>query len=44
MRLLIDTNIVIDYIQKRAEYYNEAKEIVKHCAENEIEGYVAPIT
>lgn len=41
MKVLIDTNILIDYFIKREPFYKNAKEIITKCGQKEIEGYVA---
>lgn len=39
---LIDTNVIINFITKRDDpYKNECLEIMKLCAENAFEGYIA---
>ncbi len=39
---LIDTNVIINFITKRDDFYKDAcVEIMKLCAENVFEGYVA---
>lgn len=41
MQVLIDTNVLIDYIQKREPFYLSAEKIFNACAENRIEGFIA---
>ena len=41
MRVLVDTNILIDWISHRNDHYQNAKEIVQLCAEHRIEGCIA---
>ena len=41
MRVLVDTNILIDWISHRNDYYKNAKEIVQLCAEHRMEGCIA---
>ncbi|MCR5685905.1 MAG: PIN domain-containing protein [Lachnospiraceae bacterium] len=44
MRILIDTNIILDYLLKRPEYYNAVRQVVELCVEGNISGYIAPIS
>ena len=41
MQVLIDTNVLIDYIQKREPFYLSAEKIFNACAENRIKGCIA---
>ena len=41
MRVLIDTNVLIDYIANRAPYTDDAEKIIVLCKDNRIEGCVA---
>ena len=41
MVVLIDTNILIDYITMREPFYQNAHDIVKLCADKKIAGVVA---
>ena len=41
MRVLLDTNILIDYISKRAPYEENARRILQLCMEKEIDGCIA---
>ncbi len=41
MVLLIDINILLDYLLKREPFYNDAKEIINFCGEDNINGYIA---
>lgn len=41
MVLLIDTNIVLDYLLKRAPFYDDAKKMIKLCSENQVYGCIA---
>lgn len=41
MQVLIDTNILVDYIQKREPFCESAEIIVNACAEDKIDGYIA---
>lgn len=44
MRVLLDTNVVLDFILKRAPFNIEAKEIFVRAAKRQIEIFVSPIT
>ncbi|MBQ8134277.1 MAG: PIN domain-containing protein [Clostridia bacterium] len=41
MKILVDTNIVIDYITIREPFYEAAYKIVKLCADKQIKGVMA---
>lgn len=41
MRILIDTNILIDFLAKREPYFQEAEKIMTLCSDEKLEGYVA---
>ena len=41
MKILIDTNVMLDYLEKRAPFYIEADKIMEICSRNGFEGYVA---
>ncbi len=41
MVVLIDTNVIIDFIIKRQPFEKESTEVMKKCASREIQGYVA---
>lgn len=41
MVLLIDTNVLIDNINARSEFYADADKIFEFCSRDENEGYVA---
>ena len=44
MRVLIDTNVVLDYVAKREPYAPQAYQIVKMCADKKITGGIAAHT
>ena len=44
MRILLDTNVVLDFILKRPDFYLEANELFVRLQNLEYEGYVSPIT
>lgn len=41
MRVLIDTNVVLDALLGREPYFGNADYILKLCADKKIEGYIA---
>lgn len=41
MRVLIDTNILVDCMIKREPFYNNAKMIIHFCVSGTVDGYVA---
>lgn len=40
MRIMVDTCIVIDAIQKREPFYNDAKELLELIQNEKVEGYI----
>lgn len=44
MRVLLDTNVVLDFILKRPPFDREVKEIFVRAAQRQIEIFVSPIT
>ncbi|MGN0581271.1 MAG: PIN domain-containing protein [Oscillospiraceae bacterium] len=41
MKVLLDTNVLIDYISMRPGYSDNAQKILRYCMEKKIEGYIA---
>ena len=41
MKILIDTNVLIDYLSGRKPYFAYADEIIKLCRDSKITGYMA---
>ena len=41
MRVLIDTNVILDALVGRQPYFENADKIIKMCADKQIEGYLA---
>ena len=41
MKILLDTNILIDYLTIREPLFDEADQIVQLCTDEKLEGYVA---
>lgn len=44
MRVLIDTNIILDYVLERQPFHAEAEEIILRVAKKDFVGYVSSIT
>jgi predicted nucleic acid-binding protein len=44
MRVLIDTNIILDYVLERHPFHHEAEEIVLRLAKKDFDGYISGIT
>ena len=41
MRMMIDTNIILDVLIRRAEFYEYSKSVLKLCEERKIEGFIS---
>ena len=42
MKVLIDTNVILDFLLKREPYYNSSKETLMICTHNnDVKGYIA---
>ena len=41
MVVLVDTNVVIDFLTTREPFYEASSEVVTKCASGEIDGYIA---
>ncbi len=41
MKILIDTNVIIDYVSEREPFTSAAKKIFALCLENKVEGFIA---
>ena len=41
MRVLVDTNILLDALLGREPYFDNADKIIKLCADKKIEGFMA---
>ena len=39
--VLIDTNVIIDFLIAREPFYNSALQVIKKCASGEVNGYIA---
>lgn len=44
MRVLIDTNIILDYVLERQPFHAEAEEIILRLAKKDFVGYISAIT
>lgn len=41
MVILIDTNVALDFLTMRQPYYEDAREVIRICAEDKIKGCIA---
>ncbi len=41
MRVLFDTNIILDILEKRLPYYDASKSVLESCVSGNITGYIA---
>lgn len=41
MVVLIDTNVALDFLVMRKPFYDDAREIIRICADGNIQGYLA---
>ena len=41
MRVLIDTNIIVDFLIKREPFYNMSKQVLMKCTHENMDGFVA---
>lgn len=41
MRILIDTNVLLDYLVGREPYYSSADRLLAYCASRKAEGFIA---
>jgi predicted nucleic acid-binding protein len=44
MKILVDTNVFLDFLQEREPYADYAEQIITLCATKRIEGYIAAHT
>ena len=44
MKVLIDTNVVLDFLCKREGFYEDAARIMKYCEVNKITGVISALT
>lgn len=40
-KILIDTNVLIDYLLEREPFFEDAKEIIQSCADGKVKGCIA---
>lgn len=41
MNILVDTNVLLDYLTKREPFFNNSEKIISMCACRKIRGYIA---
>lgn len=41
MRILIDTNVILDALTGRQPHFDDADKIIKFCADKKVQGYLA---
>lgn len=41
MTVLIDTNLILDVLEKRIPFYDSSNEVLTYCASGKIKGYIA---
>lgn len=41
MNVLIDTNLILDVLQKRIPFYDTSNAVLTHCAAGKVNGYIA---
>lgn len=41
MAILVDTNVIIDFLLTRSQFFAASAEIMKRCADGTLEGYIA---
>lgn len=41
MVILIDTNVALDYLTMRQPYYEDARNIMRACADEQVQGFIA---
>lgn len=41
MKVLIDTNVIIDFLLKREPFYKASKEVLMKCTHENVEGFIA---
>ena len=41
MKILIDTNVFLDFLQAREPYHKSAAKLIQRCGKKEFEGYIA---
>ncbi|MBR6200200.1 MAG: PIN domain-containing protein [Spirochaetales bacterium] len=41
MRILIDTNVLLDFLTKRPDFFKDACDVIAFCVNDKIEGFIA---
>ncbi len=41
MRILLDTNVLLDYLAQREPFVVKAREIIALCCKDKVKGYIA---
>lgn len=44
MRVLIDTNVILDVLCNRSEFVEDSSRVWKYCEVNQIEGYISALS
>lgn len=44
MIILVDTNIALDFLTMRQPFYNDARKVIRLCASEKVQGYIAFIS
>lgn len=39
--VIIDTNVALDFLTMRQSYYDDARNVIRVCADEQIQGYIA---
>ena len=41
MVILIDTNVALDFLTMRQPYYDDSRNVMQACADEQLQGYIA---
>lgn len=44
MKVLIDTNVILDVLCKRQEFFEDSSKVMKYCEVNKIEGVISALS
>ena len=44
IKVLLDINVILDVLQKRKGYYEDAAKVISLCADDHIKGYISAIS
>lgn len=44
MRVLVDTNVILDVLCNRSEFVEDSSQVWKYCDVNQIEGYISALS